>query len=153
MSVVLQRVTETEDGTFGMLLQDGVPLCLTCELPWRENKRQVSCIPEGSYECVTRVSQRFNKHWHLQHVPGRDLILIHVGNNSNDIKGCILVGRYLGEYEGLTSVMDSKKTMQMLQANLPKEFTLEVKGLTPKVGEKPLTLWQKISRVFRQLPD
>ena len=43
----LVRVTTGMDGTFGVLIKDGVPLCVTLELPWRDNERSISCIPEG----------------------------------------------------------------------------------------------------------
>ena len=65
-------------------------VCYTIELPWLDNKPQVSCIPEGRYELKKRYSQ--NHGWHLQvmKVKNRDLILIHAANDAmKELKGCI----------------------------------------------------------------
>ncbi len=35
---------------------------LVIELPWIENKKQVSCIPEGVYELKPRFSEKFKHH-------------------------------------------------------------------------------------------
>jgi hypothetical protein len=35
-------------GTNGSLLVNGVGLCHTIELPWKNNEQGVSCIPEGT---------------------------------------------------------------------------------------------------------
>ncbi len=65
-------------------------LCYTIELPWLNNQRQISCIPEGSYELVKRYSPKFGWHLHLQGVKGRDMILIHPANNAIiELRGCI----------------------------------------------------------------
>ncbi len=77
-------------GTNGDIRKDGLALCHTIELPWKENKRWISCIPEGRYELVKRYSQKFK--WHLQvvDVEGRDLILMHPANDAlKELNGCI----------------------------------------------------------------
>lgn len=77
-------------GTNGILSHDGKPLCYTIELPWRNNIRLHSCIPEGRYKLVFRYSERHKVHLMLQSVPGRTLILIHKANDaSRQLKGCI----------------------------------------------------------------
>jgi hypothetical protein len=76
----------------GRLFIDGKYECFTLELPWKENKRQVSCIPTGTYKVVHRTSPKYKDHLHIIGVPNRDLILIHTGNSAKDILGCILVG-------------------------------------------------------------
>lgn len=92
----LIRVTTGVDGTFGVLVKDGVPLCVTLELPWKDNERNVSCIPEGSYEFCRVNSPRFGNTFQIAAVPGRSNILFHAGNTIEDTSGCILLGTSYG---------------------------------------------------------
>lgn len=89
-------------GTNGELLLNGEKLCSTIELPWNDNKAQVSCIPEGKYELKRRYTPRFGKHFILVNVPKRSFILLHAANNaSREMKGCIApVTTLTGEGEG-----------------------------------------------------
>ena len=64
----------------------------TLELPWRENKRNESCIPLGVYPLEKRTSYRYKEHLHVTNVPDRALILIHPGNYFHNTRGCILPG-------------------------------------------------------------
>ncbi|MBX9893097.1 MAG: hypothetical protein K2Y12_12305 [Chitinophagaceae bacterium] len=78
------------DGVNGELLIDGVKVCNTIELPWKENQSRVSCIPEGKYELTKRYSQRFKWHLLLNNVVNRSYILIHAFNDAvKESKGCI----------------------------------------------------------------
>lgn len=63
----------------------------TLELPWRDNKRSVSCIPSGQYELVYNGLYHRLPSWHIKNVPDRSEILIHVGNTYLDTRGCILL--------------------------------------------------------------
>lgn len=77
-------------GTNGILLLDGVAICSTIELPWKNNQSQISCIPEGQYKLIKRYSPHFQWHLQVRDVPGRDLVLIHPANNALiELKGCI----------------------------------------------------------------
>ena len=77
-------------GTNGRLYLDGVFQCYTIELPWLNNKPQVSCIPEGEYTVEKRYNAHNGRHFMIRHVPGRELILIHAANNAlQELKGCI----------------------------------------------------------------
>lgn len=128
MNVVLRRVSQTDLGTYGMLIADDRTLCHTCEDPWNENARFVSCIPPGTYRVAKRVSPKYGHHWHVQNVPGRTLILIHNGNYTTDTEGCILVGDgFMRDRESqIIGVTNSKNTMKRLRAVLPNAFMLEV---------------------------
>lgn len=78
------------DGTNGKLECDGVFLCATIELPWINNEKKVSCIPEGRYYLRKRHSTRFNWHIEVKDVPDRKHILFHPANNAlKELKGCI----------------------------------------------------------------
>lgn len=116
--LVLRRVCHREDSTFGVLLRRSYPVCVTLELPWRENKRGVSCVPAGAYKLTRHHSERFPNTWGLHNVPGRDAILIHVGNTPRDTEGCILVGTSFGTLDGLPAVLGSKGAMITLNGLL-----------------------------------
>lgn len=93
------------EGTNGNLINDGLGLCHTIELPWLNNQHGISCIPEGRYELVKRWSD--SKKWHLLvcNVPNRDLILIHPANDAlTELKGCIApVTTLVGQGRGVDS--------------------------------------------------
>lgn len=89
-------------GTNGELLLNGEKVCSTIELPWKENKPQVSCIPEGNYELRKRYTPRFGHHFILMNVPNRSFILLHAANDAlKEMKGCIAPVSFLtGEGKG-----------------------------------------------------
>ncbi|NGY37261.1 hypothetical protein FQU23_007000 [Flavobacterium sp. XN-5] len=89
MVLVLIRIYFPE-GTQGVLAWNGTLVCYTIELPWLENQRRISCIPEGEYVLQKRFSPKFQWHLHLKNVPGRDFILIHPANDAKkELLGCI----------------------------------------------------------------
>ena len=60
------------------------------ELPWKDNRAGVSCIPEGRYELVKRWSPKFRRHLQVMDVAQRKYILIHPANDAmQELKGCI----------------------------------------------------------------
>lgn len=102
--------------------------CKTLELPWRDNQYQISCIPKGNYNVVRRWSEKYGNHFHVLGVPGRNYILIHVGNYYTEIRGCILVGTSHTDInrDGYRDVTSSKVTMNRLLELMPKSFTLTI---------------------------
>ena len=101
-----------EEGTNGALFNSGKFLCHTIELPWNNNKRNISCIPEGVYEVEPRFSKRFKHHLILKEVKGRSFILFHPANDAlKELQGCIAPVTYLG---GIGKGIYSKKAMQKL---------------------------------------
>lgn len=130
-TLILQRQPSTDKGMLGELLRAGKHLCFTIERPWLHNQRNVSAIPAGEYLALKRFSIKFGKHWHLQDVPGRTLILIHIANTMDDLEGCIGVGNAISEIRGLKAVLYSRDTMNRLRALLPDEFILDVRNAAP----------------------
>ena len=63
------------EGTNGVLSLNGKEICKTIELPWRNNKARVSCIPEGIYKIRKRFSAKFKWHLELINVKNRKYIL------------------------------------------------------------------------------
>lgn len=89
MVLVLHR-TYFPEGTQGILEWNGNRICYTIELPWLQNQKRVSCVPEGEYLLQKRFSQKYGWHLHLENVPGRDFILIHPANDAKtELLGCI----------------------------------------------------------------
>lgn len=103
--------------------------CKTLELPWIDNKQNVSCIPVGSYTVKKHISPTFKDCLKVQDVPDRTHILIHAGNFYTDIKGCILVGEEFLDInnDGNMDVVDSKRTLRALLSILPDQFEMEVR--------------------------
>jgi hypothetical protein len=85
---------EQTKGELFVLDQNGQVLfrCFTLELPWKENQRQISCIPAGRYQVVPRHSPKYKNHLHILDVPNRTWILIHEANFVHQLMGCIAVG-------------------------------------------------------------
>ncbi|RZJ34751.1 MAG: hypothetical protein EOO51_08465 [Flavobacterium sp.] len=89
MELVLSRAYFPE-GTNGRLECEGRLICKTIELPWRNNRRAVSCIPEGKYLLKKRYSLKFKWHVEITGVENRSLILIHPANHAlKELNGCI----------------------------------------------------------------
>jgi hypothetical protein len=128
MAVTITRSPSTPDGTFGLLSIDRVPTCVTCELPWKNNESDVSCIPAGTYHCVRHVSPKFplGNTWEITNVPGRSGILVHNSNDIADLEGCVAVGSAFGVVYDLPAVINSDATLAMLNQKLGDEFDLTI---------------------------
>lgn len=138
MTVIkLFRHQSTNEGTFGVILADGF-WCHTLELPWRDNRPNLSCIPEGFYTCEMVISPRFGQVYQVLSVPGRSHILFHSGNLAGNVaqglkthvQGCILLGQRVGTLSGQPAVLVSRIAFNRFMAFLSgeKQFILEVKS-------------------------
>lgn len=137
--VVLKRSIFSDQGTFGHLtvyVYDQPVLNLfTGELPWRDNKTGISCIPEATYECAPYSSRKYPNHYQVKNVPNRVAILIHEGNFCGDrsknyltnVQGCILLGTALGTIKGQKAVLSSKIALDKFRKVVGKNsFSLEI---------------------------
>jgi hypothetical protein len=89
MVLLLTRIYFPE-GTNGKLECEGQLISYTIELPWKNNERRVSCIPEGEYFIEKRYSHKFKWHLHVLGVDNRSFILFHPANNAlKELNGCI----------------------------------------------------------------
>jgi hypothetical protein len=125
-TLMLKRYESKETGTFGELWRAGERICYTCEEPWRNNQRQISCIPAKNYLVLPYSSPKYPDAWEIQKVPNRDKILIHSGNTILDIEGCILVGSEIGTVGRLPGVINSRATFGHLKNTLPPSFYLNI---------------------------
>lgn len=127
MTLFIERTYQEKATPSNITFRNGREVVLECkglELPWLDNQRQISCIPEGYYKVVRRTSPRFGEHFHILDVPNRSFILIHHGNYTRDIQGCLLVGREHRDIDGdgIVDVTASVATMNKLRKELPDEF-------------------------------
>ena len=124
--VILQRAHKGHAETLGMITVEGIdhkPI-FTLELPWKQNKQFISCIPAGHYTVDIRTSKRFGKCYEICVVEGRTDVLIHRGNYPKNTTGCVLLG--MGSSQGY--VWSSRKAMKYFKNLLNyKKFTLEVR--------------------------
>lgn len=99
------------------------------ELPWKHNATDISCIPEGKYLARKHLSPSNGSVFELMNVPRRSFIQIHVGNFTEDIEGCIVVGnsiRYLDQ-DTVPDVTNSKNTFDRLYELLPETVVVHIK--------------------------
>ncbi|TIH19845.1 hypothetical protein D0S45_00470 [Marinifilum sp. JC120] len=107
--VELIRVESGEEATLGGLLVDGKSICWTLEEPWRGNRKDVSCIPEGRYPLKLEFSpSKGRKLWTIKDVPNRSYVRIHTGNTADDTEGCPLTGTKPGYLKGKRAVLGSR---------------------------------------------
>ena len=116
----------------------GLLICKTLELPWKDNQRSISAIPEGRYR-VTKEGpipandpsgrkQRDYGHFRLHDVPGRSGILVHKITYVKDLEGCLGVGgRFVDlNKDGVPDMADSGSKLEYMYQNLPDEFYLNI---------------------------
>ena len=107
------------------------------ELPWKNNQKGVSCIPQNTYLCKKVKSPSKNKKiggwvYLLMDVPGRSAVEIHIGNFASGIKvdteGCILVGMRHTDInlDGIVDIAESTEAMKAMLAVMPDEFYLTI---------------------------
>lgn len=104
----------------------------TMELPWKDNERDVSCIPDGVYRLTPHKSPSKGKCLKVHDVKGRTHILIHSANCPSQLQGCIAPGLTAG-YLPLTAhgvpepaVLYSRKALRSILDILSElhEYTL-----------------------------
>ena len=128
---VLERFAYLPEATLGKLTIDGNVFWIA-ERPWRGNKKEISCIPSGTYTCKRYVSKRFGETFEVTEVPNRTYILFHVGNfPEKDSHGCLLVGSSL--MANTPAVASSKNAMAKFREILKdvESFELHIKEAYP----------------------
>ncbi|MEP0367333.1 MAG: DUF5675 family protein [Cyclobacteriaceae bacterium] len=79
-----------ESGTNGKFMHGKNLICHAIELPWLQNRRNVSCIPEGRYQLTKRYTNERGEHLLIADVVNRDGIIIHPANDAiKELQGCI----------------------------------------------------------------
>lgn len=119
MELVLTRVYK-RGGTNGTLTLNGHFVCFTLELPWKENQRNISCIPEGKYELKARFSAELQNHLEVLDVYNRNRILIHPATNAiKELRGGIVpVKQLTGIGEGIYSRLALEKLLSIFHQTM-----------------------------------
>ena len=93
------------------------------ELPWKNNQKNISCIPAQVYEGVGiyRASKPDEYAILLKGVPGRSEILFHIANYVRQLRGCLAPGTNFRDLDrdGILDVENSKRIMDRLQEFIP----------------------------------
>lgn len=133
MNLILESTDDDGVQTLGQLfvVNDANEIQFTCrtlELSWKDNKKKVSCIPEGTYKVIKHKSPKFGTCFWIKDVPNRSEILIHPGNFHTQILGCILVGDDLAyvNKDSRLDVVNSKSTMKKLLQAMPSSFEIKI---------------------------
>lgn len=131
--------------TLGSIYDDSITdpekaiICKTMELPWLNNKNNVSCIPEDLY-IVTKMKPSFGRdygYFRFAYVIGRTMnpganmssILMHRITYVKDLAGCVGVGGRHADLnkDGIPDMADSGKKLQWMYENMPDVFLLDIK--------------------------
>ena len=117
LEVYLNRITASDEGTFGILTipQFGFKR-YSGELPNRNNERNYSRINAGRYLVKYQMSSKYGRLMPLiTNTEGRSGVLLHTGNYAGDSRkgyrthsaGCILFGSDIGYLAGQMAVLAS----------------------------------------------
>lgn len=105
--------------------------CMTLELAWNNNVRQISCIPYGEYNCEKKEATAAIPYQHVTvlNVRDRSGIAIHKANYASQLRGCIAVGDKHVDMnkDGNLDVTNSSNTFKKLMDILPNNFKLIIK--------------------------
>ena len=126
--------------TTGMIVIDGGAAIGALELPWLDNKQDISCIPLGTYTCKRTIDRKMHSGkvipvtYEVTGVPDRSGILFHRGNTTQDTRGCILVGMQI-KLSSTVWLDQSRKAMNLLLTGI-EEDSFKLKIICPiKVKE------------------
>ena len=108
-SITIRRIATSDAGTFGVVLDGDKPFCVSCELPWKDNQKNISSIPKGYFEAIRVDSPRFGNTFEVKggSLGERTHILFHKGNSIKDSRGCILLAENFGQDDQVGSSRDA----------------------------------------------
>jgi hypothetical protein len=112
----MYRQSTTTDGTFGTLVLPTGHIFITGELPWRNNRVKVTCIPVGTYACKSYISSKLGKCYTITNVTNRSGIAFHSANycglasegKRQELQGCIALGLGVGKINKQKIVTSSR---------------------------------------------
>lgn len=136
--LILQRIADNGETTFGVFIFENSPVCLCIENTWAFNKPNVSCLPPGLYLCnqletskASGLTYRIDTD-EMNKITGivRTECDIHPGNTHVDTLGCLLPVTYFatihGRYGGARSVEAFKKLMKVFAGD--EQIELEIRS-------------------------
>lgn len=135
-NIILTRLDQGDQGTFGHLVTPRGLRLYTGELPSRDNHEDASCILEGVYNVIWTYSDHFGRWMYL--VTGTDPragIRMHSANFMGDatlgfkkqLNGCIALGEKLGWMDGQKAVLLSVSAVRRFEEHMGQlPFKLEI---------------------------
>lgn len=115
-TLTLKRFDRTTTYTLGNLADESGEFDMfILEDAWKDNKRNISCVPTGMYVCNYFNGKKFKDVWQLMAVPKRNAILIHAGNTTDATLGCLLTGNKHQTIGDVKYLLESKKALQRLK--------------------------------------
>jgi hypothetical protein len=109
----------------------------TMELPWRDNKSNISCIPVGEYIAGMIYSDHFKKKVYLLGNTGKRWgVCIHAATYAGDVSkgyrnhlaGCIALGERIGVMDGQKCLLLSRPAIRRFEELTKGEsLTIEIK--------------------------
>ena len=136
-TIIIDRYTQDTTQTLGIcsVLKEDIPVFagISLERGWQDNKRNVSCIPEGTYKVVLEYSPKFETMlWEIKGVPDRSECKFHAANYWQQLNGCVALGKAVGllNRDSYYDVLSSGDTMALFHQALHgfTEATLVVSG-------------------------
>lgn len=135
---VLTRLDRGDQGIFGRVVAGSLSL-YSGELAWRDNRPDVSCLPEpGLHRCVWTYSPRFRRFMYvLLGTEPRAGIRLHAANFMGDeslkyrrqLNGCIAFGERLGWMGGQKALLVSAPAMTKFENYMQRQpFSLEIRN-------------------------
>lgn len=131
MILRLWRHWRSEHSIIGVhQLPNGLDPVFTLELPWKDNQKNISCIPAGPYRCIRGISTK-NREWgeafFVQNVPGGRTAIIdgHIANKPEELLGCSAFGTY---YDREDHILYSSRAIDRWMKAMEgiDEYTLEI---------------------------
>lgn len=142
LEVIDIKRVKLEDRTLGSMVRDGEIIAKTLELPWKENKRGISCIINGIYLTTKEApipaddpnteedesgGRKERPYWHFRYhgIPGRQGVLMHPLGDTKDSLGCVgPASRFIDIYTSQPkfNYQDSKAKLAWLVKQLPDKF-------------------------------
>ena len=92
------------------------------ELPWKDNQRNISCIPADTYQAIAinRASNGKYAIW-LKDVPNRSEILIHEVKYVKHLLGCAAPGTSFEDFNNdeIVDIVNSRSIMEVFEQHIP----------------------------------
>lgn len=134
---VIERLDRGDQGCFGRIWARGLSL-FTGELPERDNRAGVSCVPPAFYRVAWTWSPRFLRNMYLLlGTEPRAGIRKHPANLMGDaamgfraqLNGCIALGERLGWMDGQKALLISVPAVRRFEAHMGSApFLLEIRN-------------------------
>ena len=122
----LFRCPSRSYGTFGTLVLPEDRRCYsTLELPWKDNKKDESCVPSGDYEIeYTQSPSHGTYSYEILDVPGRTGIRFDIANRISELLGCVAVGMNIGHDGTDRYIEDSRIAIKSIERLLNYEKSM-----------------------------